>query len=58
MFCSKYVQSNLNQPGRVPKRREPVVSGSETECVARADNDHDREMVVVPKESFLEMEEN
>ena len=32
--------------------------GSEPECVARAENDHDREMVVIPKESFLEMEEN
>ena len=30
------------------------MSGSETKCVASADND--REMVVIPKESFLEME--
>ena len=34
------------------------MSGSETECVARSDNDHDRKMVAIPKESFLEMEEN
>ena len=35
------------------------MSGSETNCVASADNcaDNDREMVVIPKESFLEMEE-
>ena len=51
-FCSRYVQSNLNQPGRVLKRRGPVIatSGSETECVASADND--REMVVIPRVLF------
>lgn len=32
------------------------MSVSETECVAKADSA--REMVVIPKESFLEMEEN
>lgn len=44
-------------PGWVPKTRRPVVlmSGSEAECVASADSA--REMVVIPKESFLEMEE-
>ena len=33
-----------------------ATSGSETECVASADND--RAMVLIPKESFSEMEEN
>lgn len=32
------------------------MSVSETECVANVDSA--REMVVIPKESFLEMEEN
>lgn len=32
-------------------------SGSQTECVATCSADNDREVVVIPKESFLEMEE-
>ena len=57
IFCLKYVQSNRNWPGRVQKTREPVVStsGSETESVGSANSA--REMVVIPKESFLEMAE-
>ena len=31
-------------------------SGSQTDCVA-CSADNDREMVVIPKESYLEMEE-
>lgn len=60
IFCSKYVKSNLNQPGRVPKRKGPVMSVSGSECVASvlAGADNDRKMVVIPKETFLEMEEN
>ena len=55
--CLKYVQSNGNRPGRVQKIREPVVSmsGSETESVGSANSA--REMVLIPKESFLEMAE-
>jgi len=52
IFCSKYVQSNLNQPSRIPKRRGPVVpmSSSDTDCVASADSAE--EMVVIAKSPF------
>ena len=45
---------NKNNPGRLPKRRQSFCKKAEV------DTDHDsaREMIVLPKEKYLEMEEN
>ena len=51
---------NLNNPERVPKRKESVKKVSE-ESVASASSDTcremDREMIVLPRQSCLEMEQ-
>ena len=53
---------NLNNPGRVRKRKESVKKVSE-ESVASASSsgtrrEMDREMIVLPRQSYLEMEQN
>ena len=51
---------NLNNPGRVPKRKESVKKVSE-ESVASVSivtcREMDREMIEWPRESYLEMEQ-
>ena len=52
---------NLNNPGRVWKRKESVKKVSE-ESVAGASSsgtcrEMDREMIVLPRQSYLEMEQ-
>ena len=52
---------NLNNPGRVRKRKESVKKASE-ESVASASSsgtcrEMDREMIVLPRQSYLEMEQ-
>ena len=52
---------NLNNPGRVWKRKESVKKVSE-ESVASASSsgtcrEMDREMIVLPRQSYLEMEQ-
>ena len=47
---------NLNNPGRVPKRKESVKKVSE-ESVASASSGTCREMIVLPRQCYLEMEQ-
>ena len=47
---------NLNNPGPVPKRKESVKKVSE-ESVASASSGTCREMIVLPRQCYLEMEQ-
>ena len=50
-FVQKFVDMNRNQRGRIPKHKRSMLSKE------KSDSSSTREMVVVSRESLLEMEE-
>ena len=50
-FVQKFVDMNHNQRGRIPKHKRSMLSKE------KSDSSSTREMVVVSRESLLEMEE-
>ena len=48
---------NLNNPGRVWKRKESVKKVSEESVASASSSGTCREMIVLPRQSYLEMEQ-
>ena len=51
--------ANINNPGRVRKRKESVkkVSEESVDSASSRCREMDREMIVLPRQSYLEMEQ-